>query len=49
MALRYASPSYNPREQQSVRHDLTDPRSSAGPAPRGGRKAVLNDARSTRR
>jgi len=40
---------YNPREQQPVRRDLTDPRSSAGPASAGVRKTILNDARSTRR
>ena len=40
--------SYNPREQQPVRRDLTDPRSSAGPASQGVRKTILNDARSTR-
>lgn len=39
---------YNPREQQPVRHDLSDPRSSAAPAPQGGRKIILNDRRSTR-
>ena len=39
---------YNPREQQPVRHDLTDPRSAAGPARSGARKTMLNDARSTR-
>jgi hypothetical protein len=39
---------YNPRNQQPVRHDLTDARSSAGPAPQGGRKTILNDTRSTR-
>jgi hypothetical protein len=41
-------PTYNPREQQPVRRDLTDQRSSAGPAAQGTRKAILNDARSTR-
>jgi len=39
---------YNPREQQPVRRDLTDPRSSAGPASQGARKTILNDTRSTR-
>lgn len=39
---------YNPREQQPVRRDLTDPRSSAAPAPQGSRKTILNDSRSTR-
>lgn len=39
---------YNPREQQPVRRELTDGRSSAGPTPHGGRKPVLNDTRSTR-
>lgn len=39
---------YNPREQQPVRRELTDGRSSAGPTPQGGRKPILNDARSTR-
>jgi hypothetical protein len=39
---------YNPRQQQPVRRDLTDPRSSAGRVQHGGRKSVLNDARSTR-
>lgn len=38
---------YNPREQQPVRLGLSDPRSSAGPAPQG-RKTILNDSRSTR-
>jgi hypothetical protein len=38
---------YNPRQQQPVRRDLSDPRSS-GSAQQGARKAVLNDARSTR-
>ena len=37
---------YNPRQQQPVRRDLVDPRSSTGSA--SARKAVLNDARSTR-
>ncbi|MDB5443248.1 MAG: hypothetical protein JWP86_727 [Phenylobacterium sp.] len=40
--------SYNPRQQQPVRRELTDGRSSAGPAPQGGRKPILNDTRSTR-
>jgi hypothetical protein len=39
---------YNPREQQPLRRSLTDPRSSAAPAPAGARRPVLNDARSTR-
>ena len=39
---------YNPREQQPVRRDLNDPRSSVGPARSGARKALLNDTRSTR-
>jgi len=39
---------YNPRQQQPVRRDLTDPRSSASPARDGARKPILNDARSTR-
>ena len=39
---------YNPREQQPVRRDLNDPRSSVGPARSAGRKALLNDTRSTR-
>lgn len=47
MTSRYA-PSYNPREQQPLRRDLADPRSSAGPAPQGLRKGLLNDPRSTR-
>jgi hypothetical protein len=37
---------YNPREQQPVRRDLSDPRSSGAPAQ--GRKTLLNDKRSTR-
>jgi hypothetical protein len=41
-------PPYNPHPQPPVRRDLTDPRSSAGAPDRGGRKAILNDARSTR-
>ena len=36
---------YNPRTQPPVRRDLADPRSSAAS---GGRKALLNDRRSTR-
>ncbi|MDB5474865.1 MAG: hypothetical protein JWP49_376 [Phenylobacterium sp.] len=40
--------SYNPRQQQPVRRDLTDARSSAGPAAQGVRKTILNDLRSTR-
>lgn len=39
---------YNPREQQPARRDLTDPRSSGAGAPHSARKPVLNDARSTR-
>ncbi|HSV03045.1 MAG TPA: hypothetical protein VLI41_07535 [Phenylobacterium sp.] len=39
---------YNPREQQPVRRELTDPRSSHGPAAQGMRKTILNDMRSTR-
>jgi hypothetical protein len=39
---------YNPRQQQPVRRDLIDSRSSAGPAAQGVRKTILNDARSTR-
>lgn len=38
---------YNPREQQPLRRDLTDPRSSGG-SPSQGRKTLLNDKRSTR-
>jgi hypothetical protein len=38
---------YNPRNQQPVRRDLNDPRSSTSPASQG-RKGLLNDARSTR-
>lgn len=38
--------SYNPRTQQPVRRDLTDPRSSGAPA--SGRTSLLNDKRSTR-
>jgi len=38
--------SYNPREQQPVRRDLTDARSSAA-STRQPRKAMLNDSRST--
>ena len=38
---------YNPRAQQPLRLELTDSRSSAATAPQG-RKALLNDARSTR-
>ncbi len=40
--------SYNPRQQQPVRRDLTDPRSSASPVHQDARKTILNDARSTR-
>lgn len=39
---------YSPREPQPVRRDLSDPRSSAGPASQGVRKTILNDTRSTR-
>ena len=38
--------SYNPRDQQPVRRDLSDPRSSG--APQQSRKTLLNDKRSTR-
>jgi hypothetical protein len=31
-----------------TRRDLSDPRSSAGPAPSDNRKTLLNDRRSTR-
>jgi hypothetical protein len=37
-----------PREPPPVRRDLTDSRSSAGPAAQGARKMMLNDSRSTR-
>lgn len=37
---------YNPREQQPVRRDLTDPRSSVASG-QGPRKTILNDSRST--
>lgn len=48
MTSRY-TPSYNPREQQPLRRDFSDPRSSGGSTAQGGRKSLLNDARSTRR
>lgn len=38
---------YNPREQQPVRRELTDARSSLAGA-RPPRKTILNDSRSTR-
>jgi len=38
---------YNPREQQPVRREMTDPRSCAGPSPQL-RRTILNDSRSTR-
>jgi hypothetical protein len=39
---------YNPREQQPIRRELTDPRSSAAPSRQGARKIILTDSRSTR-
>jgi hypothetical protein len=39
---------YNRPQQQPVRRDLGDARSCAGPSFSGVRKAILNDARSTR-